>query len=56
LNNYREATKEEQEEWQRTDRDWWAARSLQFIAIASVTQVVMLSFMMLSFWVIQLGV
>jgi len=56
LNNYKEATKQEQKEWQEGDRTWWADRALHFVAIASVVQVIMLSMMMMSFWVIQLGV
>jgi hypothetical protein len=55
LNNYKEATEQEQKDWQENDRNWWADRSLHFVAIASVVQVIMLSMMMLSFWVIQLG-
>lgn len=55
MNNYKEATEQEQKEWQEGDRTWWADRSLHFVAIASVVQVIMLSMMMLSFWVIQLG-
>lgn len=56
MNNYKEATKQEQKEWQEGDRTWWADRALHFVAIASVVQVIMLSMMMMSFWVIQLGV
>ena len=55
MNNYKEATEQEQKDWQENDRNWWADRSLHFVAIASVVQVIMLSMMMLSFWVIQLG-
>lgn len=54
--NYTEATPEQIKEWQEGDRTWWAERALHFVAIASLVQVVMLGFMMLSFFVIQLGV
>lgn len=53
---YKEATEQEQKEWQEGDRTWWAERALHFVAIASLVQVVMLGLMMLSFFMIQLGV
>ena len=53
---YKEATKQEQKEWQEGDRTWWAERALHFVAIASLVQVVMLGLMMLSFFLIQQGV
>tara|TARA_X000001036_G_C20185929_1_gene605417 strand:- start:72 stop:245 length:174 start_codon:yes stop_codon:yes gene_type:complete len=53
---YKEATEQEQKEWQEGDRTWWAERALHFVAIASLVQVVMLGFMMLSFFLIQQGV
>jgi len=56
MTKYREATPEEIKQWQETDGKWWAERALHFFAIASLVQVVMLGFMMLSFFVIQLGV
>ena len=55
MNNYKEATEQEQKEWQEGDRTWWADRALHFVAIASVVQVIMLSMMVMTFWVIQLG-
>ena len=56
MTKYREATPEEIKQWQETDGKWWAERALHFVAIASLVQVVMLGFMMLSFFLIQLGV
>lgn len=53
---YKEATEQEQKEWQEGDRTWWAERALHFVAIASLVQVVMLGLMMLSFFLIQQGV
>ena len=55
LNNYKEATEQEIKEWQEGDRTWWADRALHFVAIATVTQFLMLGFMGLSFYLIQLG-
>ena len=50
---YKEATEQEQKEWQEGDRTWWAERALNFVAIASLVQVVMLGLMMLSFFLID---
>ena len=53
---YKEATEQEQKEWQEGDRTWWGNRALHFVAIASVVQVIMLGLMMGSFYIIQLGI
>jgi len=55
LNNYKEATKKEQEEWQNGDRTWWSDRALSFVAIASVLQFFTLMFMGATMYLIQLG-
>ena len=51
---YKEATEQEQKEWQEGDRTWWAERALHFVAIASAVQAAALGFMMISFWLIQI--
>lgn len=53
---YREATEEEQKAWQEGDRTWWSERALHFVAIASAIQFIVIGMMMLSFWIIQIGV
>ena len=56
LDKSRDATEQEQKEWQEGDRTWWSERALYFVAVASVVQVVMLGLMMGSFYLIQIGV
>ena len=53
---YKEATEQEQKDWQEGDRTWWSNRALHFVAIASIVQVIMLGLMMGSFYIIQLGI
>ena len=46
----RDATPEETKKWIETENKWWGDRALLFVAYASLTQVVMLGLMLLSFW------
>ena len=50
-----DATPEQIKEWQEKDGKWWADRALLFVGIATFTQVFMISFMLLSFYLIQLA-
>lgn len=51
---YRDATPEEQERWQKNDRDWWADNALRFVVYASILQVGTILFMGLNFYLISL--
>ena len=55
LNKTVDATREEWEEWQEKELDWWGNRQLKFIAIAVLVQFGALAFMFTTFYVVSLG-
>ena len=55
LNKTVDATREEWDEWQEKELDWWGNRQLKFIAIAVLVQFGALAFMFTTFYVVSLG-
>ena len=52
--HYIKATAEEQAEWQKNDRDWWANNALKFVVWGSILQIATILFMGLNFYLIDL--
>jgi hypothetical protein len=53
---YKEATKQEQADWQKNDRDWWAERALPIVGWLSAIQFVLIGGVLVTWYMMDVMV
>ena len=53
---YKEATKKEQADWQKNDRDWWAERALPIVGWLSAIQFVLIGGVLVAWYMMDVMV